>query len=207
MSFLENLNWRYATKKFDINKKVSEENLEKIKNAIRYAPSSMGVQMYQVVEVVDKDLREKLREASFNQKQVVEADRLFIFLSRNDVENRIDEMLHSMSDGDAEKRKSFTSFEESVRNFLNSKGKEEVNSWSEKNAGIALGFGLAACAELGIDSCPMDGFEPNKVKELLNLNDNFLPIIYLAVGYRDESDETIQRKKWRFPEDKIFRKI
>ncbi|MBP9765911.1 MAG: NAD(P)H-dependent oxidoreductase [Candidatus Pacebacteria bacterium] len=207
MSFLENLNWRYATKKFDSTKKVSDENLQKIRDAIRMAPTSQGLQMFYVVEATDMDLRNKLKEVSFNQDQVVSSDRLFIFCSRNDADSRVEEMFKLVSGGDDGIRKTvFENYEKMVSHFTGSMDSNALMEWSSRQAYLALGFGLFACAELNIDSCPMEGFDPFKVKEILGLGDEFTPVSYLAVGYRDENDERLKNPKFRFPESDIFLK-
>lgn len=208
MSFLENLNWRYATKKFDNNKKVSEENIQKIREAIHMAPTSLGVQMFEVLEVDNIEIREKLKEASFGQAQVIDADKLFVFIARNDKEERIQNMFSLMSDGNEEIRKNeLAGYENMVRGFVNGLDSSKLMTWSEKNTGIALGFALAAAAELKIDSCPMDGFDQNAVKNILGLKDEFLPIAYLAIGYRADDDIVEERPKWRFPIQDLIKKI
>lgn len=207
MSFLENLNWRYATKKFDSTKKVSDENLQKIRDAIRMAPTSFGVQMFSVVEVVDTEIRNKLKEVSWNQVQVTDSDRVFVFLRRNDGEARVENMFSTMSGGNAEVRATaLKGYEDAVRGSVLSRSKEELMEWSGRQAYIALGFAMAAAAELQVDSCPMEGFDPAKAKEILGLSDEFMPVVMLPVGYRDESDESAKRPKFRFPESEIFSK-
>lgn len=205
MSFLENLNFRYATKKFDSTKKVSEENIQKIRDAIRMTPTSYGVQMFSVVEVVDLEIRKKIQEVAWNQNQITEVDRVFVFLSRNDGEERIENMFKTLSGGDEEVRNTaLKGYEDMVRGAVLSKDKKNLMDWSARQAYIALGFALAAAAELKIDSCPMEGFDANKVKEILGLSDEFTPVTLLPVGYRDESDTFIARPKFRFPESEIF---
>ncbi len=208
MSFLENLNWRYATKKFDSTKKISEENLQKIREAIRMAPTSLGVQMFSVIEISDTEVRGKLKEASYGQAQVTDADRIFIFCARNDGEARIEKMFEVMSGGNEEIRKNnLKGYEDMVRSSVLRMDPKDLLNWSAKQAYITLGFGLAACAELKIDSCPMEGFDGMKVKEVLGLGDEFLPIAYLSVGYRDENDANLKNKKFRFEEKDLITKI
>jgi nitroreductase len=205
MSFLANINWRYATKKFDTAKKVSDADLQKIRDAIRLAPTSYGVQMFSVVEVASADIRNKMKAGSYGQPQVTDAARFFVFCARADAEQRINTMFSEMSGGNEQIRKeALAGYEGMVRGAVLSRSKEQLLAWSQKNAGIALGFALAACAELNIDACPMDGFDPVAIKGDLNLSDDFLPIAYLAVGYRDPSDETAQRPKYRISEKEIF---
>ena len=208
MSFLENLNWRYATKKFDVTKKITEENLQKIRDAIRLAPTSLGVQMFSVIEVSDLEMRRKMLEVSYKQAQVTDADRVFVFCARNDGEARIEKMFESMSGGNEEIRKNnLKGYEDMVRSSVLRKEPKDLLDWSAKQAFIALGFGLAACAELQIDSCPMEGFDAVKLKEVLGLSDEFLPVAYLAGGYRDENDESLKHKKFRFEEKDLITKI
>lgn len=208
MTFLENIQWRYATKKFDPTKKVSDADLQKIREAIRFAPTSYGVQMFSVVEVASQNLRNKMKAGSFGQAQVTDAARFFVFCARADAEQRINTMFSQMSGGNEKVRKeALAGYEGMVRGAVLSKNKEQLFAWSQKNAGIALGFALAACAELNIDACPMDGFDPVAIKGVLNLSDDFLPVAYLAVGYRDPSDENAQRPKYRISENEIFTKV
>lgn len=208
MSFLENLNWRYATKKFDANKKVEEEKIQKIRDAIRLAPTSLGVQMFSVVEVENQEIKEKLKETAFGQPQIVDADRVFVFNARLDSENRIENMFSNMSGGDTEVRNTaLAQYEGMVKGFVSNLDRDGLFTWSTKNAAIALGFALAAAAELNVDSCPMDGFNPSSAKEVLGLSDDFMPVAILTLGYRDDSDEAQNRSKWRFEEKDIFLKI
>ncbi|MEA4910600.1 putative NAD(P)H nitroreductase [bioreactor metagenome] len=210
MSFLENLNWRYATKRFDTTKKVKEEDVKKIREAIRMTPTSLGVQMFHVVEVVSQDLKDKLRAISFDQEQMSTADRIFVFCARKDLADRTEEMFMDMTNNDEEFRKNdkdISQYEKSVKFFAGQLGADRIPEWSAREAHIVLGFALAACAELKIDSCPVGGFDPVKAKEILNMDLDFMPVVCLPIGYRDETDEHLKFKKWRFPEDKIFEKM
>lgn len=205
MSFLANINWRYATKKFAAQQPVADADMQKIRDAIRLAPTSYGVQMFSVVEVVSPELRAQVKAGSYGQPQVSDAARFLVFCARADGEQRINSMFTEMSGGNEQVRKdALGGYEGMVRGAVLSKSKEQLFAWSQKNAGIALGFALAACAELRIDACPMDGFDPVAVKSALGLGDDFWPIAYLAVGYRDASDEAAQRPKYRISEKEIF---
>lgn len=208
MGFLTNMNWRYATKKFDVSKKVQESDLQKIRDSIRLAPTAFGVQMFKVLEVVNPDVRKLLQASSYGQPQVVDASNFFIFCARADAEAHINNLFIKMSGGDEKIRKeNLGGYEEMVRASVLSRSKEQLFTWSQKNTGIALGFALAACAELKIDACPMDGFDPAAIKQILNLSDDFLPIAYLAVGYRDDNDENSKRQKFRLPEIDVISKV
>jgi nitroreductase len=117
-------------------------------------------------------------------------------------------MFQTMSGGNEEVRKTaLAGYEGMVRNTVLSQDKASLANWSAKQSYIGLGFALAAAAELKIDSCPMEGFDPMKVKEILGLGDEFMPIAMLPVGYRDESDTHLNNPKFRFPESEIFTKV
>ena len=181
MSFLEKLNWRYATKKFDVTKKVSEEDTNKILEAIRLAPTSYGIQPFHVTIVEAKDIREELKKSAHGQSQITDAPLLLVFSARTDLVKRIDEYLDVISGGDA-----------------------KAKAWAAKQAYIALGFGMAAAAELGIDSCPMEGFDAVAFNKILQSPENLSVQSALAIGYRAGDDKI--RPKVRFPKDDIFSK-
>ena len=201
MSFLSQLEWRFATKKFDPSKRVSSENLEKILTAIRMAPSSYGLQPYHVLVITNPELRIKLREKSFGQPQVTDASHLLVFCTRTDGMERIDRYVELASGGDSDKAESLQGYAEIMRNDVGKKSPEQFKSWADRQTYIALGFALAACAELEIDSTPMEGFEPKAFDDLLKLPDYLKTVVLLPIGYRAE-DPT--RNKIRFSKEALF---
>lgn len=208
MSFLENLNWRYATKKFAKSKKVSEEDLGKIRAAIRLAPTSQGVQPFEVVEIEDIDIRKKIKTGTLNMSRILNADKLFLFNAHKNISDWVNVMFETLSDHDQEKRETvYHDYEAGVHKMLDGLPQVDLLIWAENNIHVVLGFALAACTELKIDSCPISGFDKESTREALTLDENLEPVILLAIGYRDETDEAIQIPKWRFPLEKLFRKI
>src|SRR3989338_6035683 len=201
MSFLSQLEWRFATKKFDPSKRVSSENLEKILTAIRMDPSSYGLQPYHVLVITNPELRIKLREKSFGQPQVTDASHLLVFCTRTDGMERIDRYVELASGGDSDKAESLQGYAEIMRNDVGKKSPEQFKSWADRQTYIALGFALAACAELEIDSTPMEGFEPKAFDDLLKLPDYLKTVVLLPIGYRAE-DPT--RNKIRFSKEALF---
>lgn len=186
MSFLSNIEWRRAEKSFAPSSTEDDETVKKVMNAMIQAPSSFGVQPYHIVAVSSNEVKSKLVEASYGQKQVTECHTLFILCARTDVSARVEQYLT-----EAHIPESHHDF---MRNSLNSK---DVN-WSMRQTYIALGFGLAACAELKMASCPMEGFDSAKVKELLELPETLQPCVYLAVGKKADTDSAFPR--FRFSE-------
>ena len=104
MSFLSNLNWRYATKQFDTNKKVSDADLAQILEAIRMAPSSFGLQPYHFYVVSNQDMKDKIQAVSWNQPQIGTCSHLIVFAARSDLMVNTDEYFTLMSGGNSEVR-------------------------------------------------------------------------------------------------------
>lgn len=182
-SFLSQLNWRFATKEFDPSRFVSESELQKILEAIRLTPTSQGLQLFHVVVVGDQELKKQLAMVARNQEQVSQASHVLVFCNRLDGEARVPNYLQSLREvGVAEER--LSKIEASVRASLAKRQGQVYWEWVSRQTYIALGFALAACAELGIDSCPMEGFEPDEVDKVLNLPPHLKSVLLMPIGYR-----------------------
>lgn len=206
MSFLKNLNWRYATKKYDTSKKITQAELDQILEAIRMAPSSNGFQPYDVVVVNNVDLREKLKAAAYNQVQVTEASHFLVFAAWDNItEHNLGKVFDVLaevrgpSEALAERRKS------SIAGFA-AKPAEANFQHAAQQAFIGLGFALAAAAELKIDSSPMGGFDPVKFDEILALKARGLrSVVVMGLGHRDPAgDWLVNLKKARRPKSEMF---
>jgi nitroreductase len=205
MKLIENLKWRYATKKYDTTKKVSEDDLQQIKEAIRLSPSSYGLQAFKILDIKDKDIREKLKLASYWQPQITEASHLLVFCGYANVnDGHIDEYLNLKADTqgfDVELLKEFRNF---MKVFIEGR-KSGKQVWTAKQTYIALSNAIAACAELKIDSTPMEGFESEKYNEILGLSSKGLKAdVLLAIGYRSDEDKTKYDVKIRKPMESLF---
>ena len=209
MSLIENLNWRYATKKYDASKKVSIEDMNQIKEAIRLTATSYGLQLFKVVDVEDKDIREKLKPASWAQPQITDASHLLVFCGYADVKDEhIDEYMNlkaEVSNIDVENLKGYGDF---VKGNMNAASAEFKQIWTAKQTYIALGNAMAACAELKIDSTPMEGFDVSAYNEILGLTEKGLKAdVVLAVGYRSDEDDTQQHPKVRKSIESLFETV
>lgn len=201
MSFLSQLNWRYSTKKFDTTKKVSEENLGKILEAMRLAPTSYGMQPYHFYVITNQTKKDAIEAAAYHQPQVWSSSHLLVMCARNDLMALKDEYFDALSGGVTGVREGLAWFEQMVTGFIPHASSE----WAKKQTYIALGFALAACAELEIDSSPMEWFDPTKVAEILELPKNLEVAVLCPIGYR-ASDEN-PRPKFRFAKEKLFTEI
>lgn len=206
MSLIENLQWRYATKKYDSSKKVTQEDIEFIKEAVRLSASSFGLQPYKVLEVSNPQLREKLRAVSANQSQVTDASHLFVFCNKTLVtDEEIDQEMRlraSINEGEAEKLVRYGEF---LKNSMKKMSALEMYHWTAKQTYLALATAVAACAELKIDCSPMEGFSIEKYNEILNSPAQGLSAAtLLAVGYRHTDDQAQHLKKVRKPVENLF---
>ncbi len=197
----EKLQWRYATKKFD-GREISQEDLARILEAIRFAPTSFGLQPFHVTVVKDKELKETLKSLSWNQEQVTTCSHVLVFSSRTDFMNRTDEFFKLMTGGNSEIEEKLKGYRDMIEGTVKNLEGYQAVTWAGKQAYIALGFALATCAELSIDSCPMEGFDRDGFKKALDLPEHIHPQVMLTVGYRDSSD--LVRPKVRFSNEDLF---
>jgi len=196
---IESLSWRYATKKFDTNKKLSEDKIKTLKEAFNLTATSFGLQTISMLVISNEDLKKSLIEHAYNQKQVYEASHLLVICIQHDIK---DEDVNDYFDNIKVIRNTPETILESYRNYLlqsmRDKSVEERQQWSMNQAYIALGNLMTVCAVEGIDSCPMEGFNPEKYDEILNLKDKGLKsLLLLPVGYRAEDDMFATFKKVR----------
>lgn len=201
MTFLQNLHWRHATKAFDASKSVSDADLAKLKEAMRMAPTSFGLQPWHVKVVTDTDTKAQIRTVAWDQAQVTDSSHLLVFCARTDVANRTDQYFEIATGGNADLREKMKGYEDLIRGFFADKDETFVYDWARNQAYIAHGFALAACAELQIDSCPMEGFDPAAVDKILDLPSHLQSVVMLPIGYRSGDPE---HAKVRYPESDLF---
>ena len=199
-TFLDALNWRYATKQFDTTKKVSEKDLNELLESARLSASSFGLQPWKFVVVENKETREKLREVGFEQPQITDASHLIVLSSvRNVDEKYIKKYIEHIAKTRGIPKESLKGFEDMMIGFANQMGKEAMAQWAKKQTYIALGTLLSACALKKIDASPMEGFNPDKFDEVLGLEKlGLASAVLCAIGYRSKNDETQHYKKVRF---------
>ncbi|RTY66640.1 NAD(P)H-dependent oxidoreductase [Flavobacterium sp. GSP27] len=205
-TFLDHQNWRYATKKFDATKKISNEDLNILKEAIRLSSSSYGLQPYKVIIVENPELRAKIRPSAWGQSQIVEASHLIIFANEiNFGTTGIDNYFKNTSETRQIPLESMKGYQELVIKNITSLSEEMRNIWTAKQTYLALGNLLNAAAELKIDATPMEGFVPAEVNEILGLDKLGLNATLIAtIGYRHEEDATQHNKKVRKSNEELF---
>jgi nitroreductase len=205
-TFLENQNWRYATKKFDATKKISTEDLQTLKEAIQLSSSSYGLQPYKVLIIENPAIREQLKPFSWNQTQITDASHLFVFTNFVDVkEEHIDNYMNNMAQTRGLNIEDLKGYSDFMKSKLIDLPNDIKSHWTSKQTYLALGNLLNAAAELKIDVTPMEGFEPEKYNEVLGLDKLGLNASLVAtIGYRHEEDATQHYPKVRKPLDELF---
>ncbi|NIZ13610.1 NAD(P)H-dependent oxidoreductase [Phaeobacter sp. HF9A] len=196
--FLDQLNWRYATKKMDPAKSVPEEKVAQIVEAIRMAPTSSGVQPFELFVIRNDKIREAIRAVAWDQAQITDGSHLLVFASwDNYTEARIDAVLEQLEEERGESEL-LTNYYTNLKGMLLPRSAEENAAHAAHQAYISLGFALAAAAELSVDSTPMEGFDPAQVDEILGLKEKGLRAkSMLALGYRQEEGD------WLLPMKKV----
>ena len=205
-TFLENQNWRYATKKFDTSKIINKEDLNTLKEAIRLSSSSYGLQPYKIIIVESPELRAKIQPAAWGQAQIVEASHLIIFANETKIaEQSIDSYVENISTTRNMPIDSLNGYSDFMKSKIMTLDDGSKNIWASKQTYLAMGNLLNAAAELKIDVTPMEGFVPELVNEILGLDKLGLNASLLAtLGYRHDEDVTQHYKKVRKSNEDLF---
>jgi nitroreductase/dihydropteridine reductase len=196
MELIEKLNWRYATKRMT-GAKIPHEKLNRILEAVRFAPSSMGLQPYRVFVISDQETRKKLAPAAYNQPQITESSELIVFAAWDNIKPaQIQEYIDRIATERGIAAESLDGFKASMMGASTNKTQEELYQWNARQAYIALGIGLVAAAEEQVDATPMEGFNPVAFDEILGLQEKGLrSVCIMALGYRDEATDVLAKAK------------
>lgn len=203
MSLLEDLQWRYATKKMN-GTKVPQEKLDYILEAARMAPSSSGLQQYKMIVISDKALLEKIKDIAYNQSQIIECSHLLVWIAWDGYsDERISSVFNNMMDERGLPHDTMDGYKSVILNLYASKGQDWQAHHAAKQSYISFAMAIAAAAEQQVDATPMEGFIPEKLDELLNLKGSgYKSTVILPLGYREtENDWLVNMKKVRTPKE------
>lgn len=205
MNTIESLNWRYAVKKFNNEKFLSQEQINLLKEAFNLTATSYGLQPLKLLVIKNKEIQKELVAHSWNQPQVLEASHLLVIciptnFSKNEVEAYFN-LVQEVRNTPIEIIKPFKEF---LTGEIDKKSQEELLSWNKNQAYLALGNLLTVCALEKIDACPMEGFIPEKYDEVLGLHKkNLTSTLVLPVGFRADDDYMKDLKKVRKNTDDV----
>lgn len=196
MSLINDLTWRYATKKMN-GQVVPQEKIDYILEAARLAPSSSGLQPYKIFVITDKEKLEQIKEFSFNQSQIADCSHLLVFAAWDGYsKERINEVFVKTARERGLPDNAMEDYQNMLWGMYEPLGNEWHKTHTAKQAYIAFGLAIAAAAEQKVDATPMEGFDPAKMDEFLGLSSLGLKsIVILPLGYRAEEGDWLQNLK------------
>jgi len=206
---IEKLNWRYATKRMN-GTAVPKEKLDTILEAIKLAPSSVGLQPYNILVIEDKETKEQIHKIANNQPQILESSALLVFAAWEKVTAaHISEYMNLIAATRGITVESLAGFQNSIQGGILSRSEDVNFQWAARQAYIALGHALVAAATENVDATPMEGFNAEQLDDLLGLKEKGLrSVVIVTLGYRDEeNDPLVRAKKVRRSHDELFIRI
>jgi nitroreductase len=205
-NYIDSLQWRYATKKFDDTKRISDDDLKTILESMRLTASSYGLQPYHIFVITDPTIRKKLQPVSWGQTQIVDASHLIVLANKTDVDaDWIDGYLANVSKTRNIPLEGLNDYADFMKSKILALSPGEQAIWASKQNYLVLSNLMSATAELKIDSCPMEGFEAEAYNEILGLSKKGLnATLVAAIGYRAAEDDTQHYAKVRQPENELF---
>jgi nitroreductase len=203
-SVLEQLRWRYAVKKFDPARKIPAETWSALEQAVVLAPSSYGLQLLKYVVITDAALRERLKAVSWNQPQITDASHLIVFCHRTTVtEADVDRFVARIAEVRGVTTESLAGYRQMMMGTT--RAGFPALEWAARQAYIALGVFLTSAAVIGVDACPMEGFENEKYDDILGLKDQgYASAVIATAGYRAADDPYAAAAKVRFPVEQMI---
>ena len=208
-SLTEALTWRYATKQFDPQKKITQSDWQILEDALRLTPSSFGLQPYKFVIVTDQKTKDQLTPVCWNQAQVSQCSHFVVFARKSEVTLKtVAEYVQLMAATRDVPVESLKYLHEMMNGFVSGSTPEKLAEWAARQTYIALGNLMTAAALLKIDDCPMEGISAPDVDRILNLPaQGCHSVVACALGYRAADDKYAGLKKVRFPSEELFIKV
>lgn len=198
-TIIDALNWRYATKKFDDSKTVSDADVETLKTAVNLTATSFGLQPFRLLVIENSALKEKLRAASYDQPQLTTASHVFVFAAKTEMSPEyIENFIRLVATERGLNYEDLKGYADYIKGSVGGMDASVVEGWNKRQAYIGLGSLLAAAGELKVDSCPMEGFDAAAFDEILGLSKRGLTATVICpVGYRSAEDKTAGAPKVR----------
>ena len=208
-NIIDAMKWRYSVNKFDVNKKLTEEELNTLLEALILSPSSYGLQPWKFIVVTNPDIRTKLQEAGYGQPKITESSHLIVFaVEKNINEKLVENYINSVSKIRGVPVENLKGYSDMITGAILSRTPEQKENWATKQVYLALGVLIASAATLDIDVGPMEGFDANKFDEILGLEKIGLKSKVVAVvGFRSSDDKSAEYKKVRFSKEEIVIEI
>lgn len=202
------LNWRYAVKKFDAAGRIPLDKWEALEESLVLSPSSYGLQAWKFLVIEDKALRTKLKPVSWDQSQIVDADKLVVFLVKKDAGPAdVQRFVDRISEVRRVPAEMLEAYKQMMLKSM-SLAPEKVEAWLTRQVYIALGNFLTSAALLGVDACPMEGFDKDEYDKILGLHEQgWKSVVVATAGVRASDDAYAKNKKVRYPKAEVVAKV
>ncbi len=207
---LQTQNWRYATKIFDATKKISSEEWKALEESLILSPSSYGLQPWKFLVVNNPEVRQKLMAVSWNQKQVVDCSQFVVFLGKTDIQKSdVEHLVDRTVEIRHVPKESLNVYRDMmVADLVNGPRHAVISAWTSRQVYIALGNFMTSAALLGVDTCPMEGIDPAKYDEILNIKGTgYATLCACAAGYRSQEDKYATLPKVRYPSNELISRV
>lgn len=208
-TIIEALEWRYAVKKYDVSKKLTEDNLQILKDSIRLAPTSYGLQPFKAIFIKDEKIREQLKGKSWGQTQVIDASHLVVFVAKKHISTEdVDDYMQNVAKSRDLRIEQTAGFGDYIKSSIAPMTEGQFVIWNVKQTYIALGMLLQTAAELRIDATPIEGFETEAYDQILGLTEQgYTTAVVCALGFRHVEDKNQHQAKVRKSEEELFHTI
>ena len=205
----EAFQWRYATKAFDSARPLPDDVWSTLQESMQLSPSSFGLQPWHFIHVKSADLRTELLPHTWGQRQVIDCSHYVVLCTRTDIEVPfVEEFIASSAKQRDVTKESLQGYQDVVIDFITKLTPTERVEWSQRQTYLALQRLMDAAALLGVDTCPIEGFVPEKYNEVLDLpSKNLTASVCCALGYRSPDDKYADLAKVRYPVEKIFSQV
>ena len=202
------LGWRYATKLFDTTRPISAADWQTLEQSLVLSPSSFGLQPWKFFIITDPAVKAKLKPASWNQSQVVDASHVVVFAIRKNLGLAdIERFIERTAEVRGTTVESLAGFKKMLVGTMTNPP-FDINEWAARQVYIAIGFFMATAAMMGIDVCPIEGFEPAKYDEILGLPEQgYSACVVAAAGYRSNDDKYAKVPKVRYKTEEVVNRI
>lgn len=209
INVIDRLNWRYATKVFDPEKKIADGLWDEVEDSLMLTPSSFGLQPWKFIVVTDQAVKEKLLEHSWNQVQVTSCSHLVVLLGQKSINDEdVDKLINETQARRGGELTELDGYKGMMIGFLSAMTHEQKDAWARNQVYIALGQLLSVAAMLEIDACPMEGITPSKYDEILGLEGSrYETVLACPMGYRGADDKYGELAKVRYSKDEIIEHI
>ncbi|MEL6720815.1 MAG: nitroreductase family protein [Bacteroidota bacterium] len=209
MALIDDLKWRYATKKMN-GEKVDQEKVDYILEAARLAPTSSGLQPFKIFVITNPEKLEQIKAFAFNQSQITDCSHLLIWAAWDTYDDeRVTDVLLQTSRSRGIPDEQTLQYKETLMGMYKTLDKATLGALCARQAYISLGMALTAAAEQKVDATPMEGFVGPQIDEFLGLTEEGLKsVVLMPIGYRDEANDwLVNLPKWRKPKEDLIVEI